>query len=65
MFSGRGGGLAGVKDIFDQDVDWFDGYSNSVRFKEDVDVSEKVAMEPCGATFSVEAVEMKLLKHAR
>lgn len=64
MLAAREGGLAGVKEMFDQDVDWFDGESNSMRFEEDVDASAKVAMEPCGATFSVKAAEMKLLRHA-
>lgn len=62
--AGRDGGWAGVKDLFDQDMDCFDGESNSKRFDEDVDVSETIAMEPCGATFSVEAAEMKPLRHA-
>lgn len=64
ILAGRDCRLAEVKELFDKDVDWFEGDSNSRRIGEGVDVSEKRAIEFCGARLNVEAVEMKQLRQA-
>lgn len=63
IFAGREGALAGVRVPFDQDTGSRDAESGSKRFKE-VETSEIVVIEPCGAAFSAEIPSMNPLRHA-